>query len=537
MSNSDRREYNPAEVIESGKAILGLELGSTRIKATIIGPDGRPLSAGSHGWENKLKDGIWTYDMDDVWTGLSSCFDDLIKNSEEAYGVTLEEFAAGGISGMMHGYIALDEGGDLLVPFRTWRNNITEEASTALTELFDFPIPQRWSIAHLYQAVLNGEEHLPKLSRITTLSGYVHWKLTGEFVIGICEASGMFPVDPGTQDYDQTMVDAFDKKVSEKGYSWKLKRLLPRIVPAGEEAGRLTESGAKILDPKGRISPDVPLAPPEGDAGTGMMATNSILPRTGNVSAGTSVFAMIVLEKELSKAYPEIDRILTPDGKPVGMVHSNNCTSDLDAWVALFRQALELHGVEVDQGELIGKLSKEALKGDRDAGGLLSYGYISGEHVTGFSEGRPLFVRKPDAPFTLQNFFRSHLFASLCALRMGLEILTETEGVRVEQICGHGGFFKTEEIGQRIMAAATKSSVSVLETAGEGGAWGMALLAAFVAREDRSASMPSFLDGVFSETPTSVVKPDPEDVEGFNEYFKRYVAGLSIERSAVEQLR
>ena len=291
-----------------------------------------------------------------------------------------------------------------------------------------------------------------------------------------------------------------------------------------------------MLDPKGRISSDIPFAPPEGDAGTGMVATNSILPRTGNVSAGTSVFAMIVLEKDLSKAYPEIDRVLTPDGKPVGMVHSNNCTSDLDAWVGLFRQALELHGLEVDQGELIGKLSKEALKGDADAGGLLSYGYISGEHVTGFSEGRPLFVRKPDTPFTLQNFFRSHLFTSLCALRMGLEILTETEGVKVEQICGHGGFFKTEDIGQRIMAAATKSAVSLLETAGEGGAWGMALLAGFVVREDHSQSLPSFLDRVFSATPTSVVKPDPKDVEGFNQYYKRYVAGLSIERAAVEQL-
>lgn len=536
MSNSERRDYNPAEVIKSGKAILGLELGSTRIKATIIGPDSRPLAAGSYGWENKLKDGVWTYDMEDVSTGLSACFDDLIKNSEESYGVTLESFAAGGISGMMHGYIALDEAGNLLVPFRTWRNNITGEASEELTKLFDFPIPQRWSIAHLYQAVLNGEEHLPKLARITTLASYVHWKLTGEFVIGICEASGMFPVDPGTQDYDAGMISAFDKKIAEKGFSWKLRDLLPRIVAAGEEAGRLSDSGAKMLDPKGRISSDIPFAPPEGDAGTGMVATNSILPRTGNVSAGTSVFAMIVLEKDLSKAYPEIDRVLTPDGKPVGMVHSNNCTSDLDAWVGLFRQALELQGLEVDQGELIGKLSKEALKGDADAGGLLSYGYISGEHVTGFSEGRPLFVRKPDTPFTLQNFFRSHLFTSLCALRMGLEILTETEGVEVEQICGHGGFFKTEDIGQRIMAAATKSAVSLLETAGEGGAWGMALLAGFVVREDHSQSLPSFLDRVFSATPTSVVKPDPKDVEGFNQYYKRYVAGLSIERAAVEQL-
>ncbi|MFW6338596.1 MAG: xylulokinase [Alkalispirochaetaceae bacterium] len=537
MSKSNGREYDPTEIIKSGKAVLGLELGSTRIKATIVGPDSRPLAAGSYGWENKFKDGVWTYDMDDVWTGLSSCFGDLISNVETEYGVTLSTFGAGGISGMMHGYLALDKDGKLLVPFRTWRNNITEEAATRLTELFNFPIPQRWSIAHLYQAILNGEAHLPRVARITTLASLVHSKLTGEHVIGTCEASGMFPVDPATQDYDATMVDAFDKKIADNGFPWKLRDLLPKIVSAGEAAGRLTDEGAKLLDPKGRISSGIPFAPPEGDAGTGMVATNSILPRTGNVSAGTSVFAMLVLEKSLSALHPEIDRVLTPDGKPVGMVHSNNCTSDLDAWVSLFRQALELHGVKVDQGELIGTLSKEALKGDRDAGGLLSYGYISGEHVTGFSEGRPLFVRKPDAPFTLQNFMRSHLFSSLCALRMGLNILTESEGVEVEQICGHGGFFKTEDIGQRVMAAATKSSVSVLETAGEGGPWGMALLAAYVVREDRAQSLPGFLEQIFADTPKSVVEPDPEDVRGFEKYYKRYVAALPVESTAVEKLQ
>lgn len=525
-----------AKLIEGGGAVFGCELGSTRIKATLISPEGVPLASGSYGWENQYVDGVWTYDMSDVRTGMAACFDDLFQDVEKSYGVVPQRLASGGISGMMHGYIALDEGGNLLVPFRTWRNNITGEASEKLTKLFNAPIPQRWSIAHLYQAVLNGEEHLPRIRTLTTLAGYVHWKLTGEHALGVCEASGMFPVDPQTGDFDAVLIKKFDDLVAEKGYPWKLRDLLPKVVAVGGEAGRVTEQGAEWVDPKGRLQAGLPLCPPEGDAGTGMVATNSISPRTGNVSAGTSVFAMVVLEKNLSKVHEEIDILLTPDGDPVGMAHSNNCTSDFDAWVSVFAEACELMGVKAEKGEIIGKLAGRALQGDPDAAGMLAYGYVSGEHVTGFSEGRPLFVRKPDAPFTLGNFFRAHLYTSLCAMRAGLNILTEDEGVSVETIRGHGGFFKTPEVGQRIMAAATKSAVTLMETAGEGGAWGMALLAAYAVREHEQQSLEDFLNATFSDTPTSVVEPDPEDVKGFQSYFERYMRGLPIERSAVENL-
>jgi sugar (pentulose or hexulose) kinase len=537
MTRSKKRFFDPVTLIRGGSAILGCELGSTRIKATLVGPDGTTLAAGSHGWENELKDGIWTYDLDDVWTGLAACISDLAADVEKRCGVKLTRLAAAGFSGMMHGYLALDRDGNILVPFRTWRNNITEDASRELTGLLNYPVPQRWSIAHLYQAILNEEEHVSDVAHITTLAGYVHWKLTGEKVVGVGEASGIFPVDPDTHDFDAGMMTAFVRHVAGRGLPWKLREILPTIVRAGEAAGTVTDGGARLLDPSGRLQAGLPLCPPEGDAGTGMVATNSIRVRTGNVSAGTSVFAMVVLERRLSKVHPEIDLVVTPDGKPVAMAHSNNCTSDFDAWVSLLGEAARALGADVSDGDLYGKLMPLALDADPDAGALLSYGYVSGEHITGFSEGRPLFVRRPGGSFTIANFVRSHLFSSLCALRTGLNILTEEEGVVVDEIRGHGGFFKTAEVGQRMMAAAINTPVSLLETAGEGGAWGMALLAAYMVREDRNHGLPDFLDAVFSDSLGTAQEPVAEEVSGFNAYFERYHEGLPIERAAVESLR
>lgn len=526
-----------ARIIGQGEAILGLELGSTRIKATLIAPDATPLASGSHGWENRLADGIWTYPMDEVWSGVASCYADLAADAERRYGVKLERVAAAGVSGMMHGYIALDEAGELLVPFRTWRNNITGEAARELTELFAYPIPQRWSIAHLYQAILNGEEHLSRLASITTLAGLVHLRLTGRAVVGVGEASGMFPIDAQSGGFDARRVEQFQALVADRGFPWTLDALLPQVLAAGQEAGTLTEEGARLLDPSGTLAAGVPLCPPEGDAGTGMVATNSVRPRTGNVSAGTSAFAMLVLEGPLSRVHEEIDLVLTPDGKPVAMAHSNNCTSDLDAWIALFGEAAQALGCEVSVDELYAKLLPLALEGDADAGGLLAYGYVSGEHVTGFTEGRPLFARLPDAPLSLANVVRAHMMAALGAMRTGLDIVTKEEGVRVEEIRGHGGYFKTPGVGQRIMAAATGTPVSVMETAGEGGAWGMAILAAYLVRPERSLALPDYLDRVFASSTGSVVQPHPDEVAGFNRFFERYTRGLAVERAAVETFK
>ncbi len=528
-------------LIREGQAILGFEFGSTRIKATLIALDGPPLASGSYGWENKLVDGIWSYDMDEVWNGAAACFADLAADVRKRYDVPLERLAALGISGMMHGYLPLDSNGELLVPFRTWRNNITGDASRRLSELFDFPVPQRWSAAHLFQAILNEESHVPRVTSIDTLASYVHHRLTGRRAIGVDEASGMFPVDPETGNYYTSMIETFDREVmtrdTDRRPAGSIRELLPEIVPAGETAGILTEDGVKLLDPTGTLQSGIPLCAPEGDAGTGMIATNSIRPKTGNVSAGTSVFAMIVLEKALSRNHPEIDIVVTPGGKAVAMVHSNNCTSDTDAWVSLIGEAAGALGANITADRLYGTLLPLALRGEPDAGGLLSYGYVSGEHVTGFSEGRPLFVRSQESRFNLANFMRSHLYGALCALRTGLNILTEEENVQVEEIRGHGGFFKTPEVGQRIMAAATNTPVSVLKTAGEGGPWGMALLAAYMVRSDRSRDLPTFLEGVFGSDQGEAVQPDPTDVEGFNEYFRRYTAALPVERAAVETLR
>lgn len=523
--------------IENGKTVLGIEFGSTRIKAVLTAEDNMPIASGAHDWENRLENGIWTYSLDDIWGGLQDCYQDLVQDVKTQYGAALTTIGAIGFSAMMHGYMAFDESGKLLVPFRTWRNTITGPASEKLTELFSYHIPQRWSIAHLYQAILNGEEHVPEIKHFTTLAGYVHWKLTGEKILGVGEASGLFPIDLATGDFNEKMIAQFDELIADKGYPWKLRDIMPGVVTAGMPAGKLTEEGAKLLDTSGTLKAGIPFCPPEGDAGTGMVATNSVAQRTGNVSAGTSVFAMIVLEKELEKVYDAIDIVTTPDGSLVAMVHCNNCTSDLNAWVGLFKEFAEEMGLEVDMGELFGKLYRKALEGDNDCGGLLAYNYFSGEHITGFEEGRPLFVRTPSDKFTLANFMRVHLFTALGALKTGLDILLKEEGVQVDEMFGHGGLFKTKEVGQRIMAAAIDAPVTVMETAGEGGAWGIALLASYMLHKGENESLSEFLESqVFAGQEGSKVEPHKEDVEGFDQFMKRYTGGLAIERAAVENL-
>ena len=459
----------------------------------------------------------------------------MTEDVKEKYGVEVKKLAALGFSAMMHGYMAFNESDELLVPFRTWRNTMTQQASDELTELFQFNIPQRWSIAHLYQAMLNKEEHVSKIKFQTTLAGYIHWKLTGKKVLGVGEASGMFPIDMNTKTYNATMVEKFNEKVAEKGYSWKLEEIFPEVLSAGDAAGVLTEEGAKLLDTTGTLEAGVPVCPPEGDAGTGMTATNSIAKRTGNVSAGTSVFAMVVLEKELSKVYKEIDMVTTPTGSPVAMVHCQNCTSDLNAWVNLFREFAQTFGMEISTNDLFGKLYNKALEGDADCGGLLAYNYFSGEHVTGFNEGRPVFARTPDAKFNLANFMRVNLFTSLGALKVGLDILMKEEHVQVDQILGHGGLFKTKGVGQKILAGAIDAPVSVMETAGEGGAWGIALLAAYRKDKKEGESLSDYLNQyVFADAKEEVMEPDAEDVKGFDSFMKDYIKGLAAEKGAVE---
>ena len=523
--------------ILSGKTALGIEFGSTRIKAVLTGEDNAPIASGSHEWENRYVDGIWTYTLEDICGGLQDCYAKLAEDVKNQYGITLETVGVIGFSAMMHGYMAFNEAGELLVPFRTWRNTITGEASEKLTELFQYNIPQRWSIAHLYQAILNGEEHVKAISFQTTLAGYIHWQLSGEKVLGVGEASGMFPIDSATKDFNQKMVEQFDELVAPKGYPWKLRDIFPKVLVAGENAGTLTEEGAKLLDPSGNLKAGIPMCPPEGDAGTGMAATNSVAVRTGNVSAGTSVFAMVVLEKELSKVYPELDMVTTPDGSPVAMVHCNNCTSDLNAWVNLFKEFAEAFGVDVDMNKLFGTLYNKALEGDADCGGLLAYNYFSGEPITGFEEGRPLFVRTPDSHFNLANFMRVHLFTSLGALKSGMDLLIKDEGVKLDRMLGHGGLFKTKGVGQGIMAAAINTPVSVMETAGEGGAWGIALLASYMVNKEEGETLDAYLaDKVFAGNEGSRMEPDEKDVEGFEKFMERYKAGLAIEHAAVESL-
>lgn len=532
------------EVIESGRAVLGIEFGSTRIKAVLVDEENKPVAAGSHEWENRFENGVWTYSLDDIWVGLKDCYASLKADVRAKYGVTLKNFAAIGFSAMMHGYMVFDEKGELLVPFRTWRNSITEEAADELTSLFNYNIPQRWSIAHLYQAMLNNEEHLPRIDYMTTLEGFIHWKLTGRRVIGVGEASGMFPIDTSTKNYNVNMVGKFDSLIEERNakgdrpeLKWRLMDIMPEVLLAGEDAGVLTEEGAALLDADGDLCAGIPLCPPEGDAGTGMTATNSVAVRTGNVSAGTSVFAMIVMEKELSKVYPEIDLVTTPTGNLVSMVHCNNCTSDLNAWVNIFKEFEEALGIPVDMNKLFSVLYNKALEGDADCGGLMSYGYISGENITHMDEGRPLFVRNTNSKFSLANFMRTHLYTSLGALKIGLDILLKEEGVKVDSITGHGGLFKTKGVGQRFLAAAMDAPITVMDTAGEGGAWGMALLASYMIHKGEGETLDDYLNNrVFAGQSGSTMEPDKNDVKGFDEFIERYKAGLAVERAAVESI-
>nr|WP_296834710.1 FGGY-family carbohydrate kinase [uncultured Marvinbryantia sp.] len=523
------------EDIQNAKTALGIEFGSTRIKAVLIDSESNPIAAGSHEWENRLENNIWTYTLDDIWTGLQDAYADMAADVKKQYDLELTNIGAIGFSAMMHGYMAFNEKDELLVPFRTWRNTMTGEAAGKLFDLFNYNIPQRWSIAHLYQAILNGEEHVKDITYLTTLAGYIHWQMTGEKALGVGDASGMFPIDPKTKDYDETMVQKFDALVAEKNFPWKLRDILPKVLVAGENAGVLTEEGAKRLDVSGKLQAGIPVCPAEGDAGTGMAATNSVKQRTGNVSAGTSVFAMVVLEKELSRAYPELDLVTTPDGSLVAMVHCNNCTSDLNAWVGIFREFMEACGMEVDMNKLFGTLYNKALEGDKDCGGLLSWCYFSGEPVTGFDEGRPLFVRTPDAKFNLANFMRTHLYSSLAALKIGMDILFEQEHVALDELMGHGGLFKTKGVGQSIMAAAANVPVTCMETAGEGGAWGIALLAAYMKNKEEGETLDAYLNNkVFAGQKGETLSPDPADVEGFNKFIENYTKALAVERAAVE---
>lgn len=520
--------------IEAGKAILGIEFGSTRIKAVLIDQENKPIAQGSHTWENQLEDGLWTYSIDAIWNGVQDCYADLRSNVKSQYGVEIEKLAAIGVSAMMHGYMAFNDKEEILVPFRTWRNTNTGKAAAELSELFVYNIPLRWSISHLYQAILNKEEHVKDITFLTTLAGYVHWQITGEKVLGIGDASGMIPIDPETKNYSVTMVDKFNNLVAPYGFSWKLEDILPKVLLAGENAGYLTEEGARKLDVSGNLKAGVPVCPPEGDAGTGMVATNAVKQRTGNVSAGTSSFSMIVLEKDLSKPYEMIDMVTTPDGSLVAMVHCNNCTSDLNAWVNLFKEYNELMGIPVDMDEIFGKLYNNALTGDADCGGLISYNYFSGEPVTGLTEGRPLFVRSANDKFNLANFMRSHLYASVGVLKIGNDILFNEEKIKVDRITGHGGLFRTKGVGQKVLAAAINSPISVMETAGEGGAWGIALLGSYLVNNDKKQSLSDFLDEkVFAGDAGVEIAPNPEDVSGFNAYIENYKACLPVEQAAV----
>jgi len=532
---------NPNDIqkaIESGKTVLGIEFGSTRIKAVLIGEDHTPIASGSHEWENRYENGVWTYHLDDVWAGLQDSYRNLSKEVSEKYHTSLKTIGAIGFSAMMHGYLVFDKDGTLLVPFRTWRNTTTGKAAKKLTDLFQFNIPQRWSIAHLYQAILNKEPHVRHIHHQTTLAGYVHWQLTGHKVLGVGEASGMFPIDSKTNDYHKRFLKLFNEQLKAKKIPWKLQDILPKVLMAGEPAGTLSEQGARLLDPSGLLSPGIPLCPPEGDAGTGMVATHSVAVRTGNVSAGTSVFAMIVLEKPLSKLHPEIDMVTTPTGKPVAMVHCNTCTSDLNAWVDLFKEFTEALGLDLDESRLYEVLYQKGLAGAADGGGLLAYNYFSGEPITHLAEGRPLFIRTPESHFTLPNFMRANLFSALATLKIGMDILFDQEKVKIDQLLGHGGFFKTRDVGQRIMAAAMNVPVSVMDTAGEGGAWGIALLAAFLLHKSKDEPLEAYLaNKVFAGQQGTTIAPDPTDVAGFASFMNRYKKGLAIERSAVEALR
>lgn len=524
-----------SDYVLTGKETLGVEFGSTRIKAVLVDESCNPIAMGSHNWENKLENGIWTYHTEDVWLGLQDAYRKLNEDVEKKFNRKITKLSAIGFSAMMHGYLPFDKDGNQLAEFRTWRNTITSRAAEILTDKFSFNIPQRWSIAHLYQAILNDEKHVSDIAFLTTLAGYVHWKLSGEKVLGVGEASGMFPIDSNTCDYDEIMLDKFSSLDEVKKYKWNIRDILPKVLTAGDKAGYLTEEGARLLDPSGNLEAGALMCPPEGDAGTGMVATNSIAPRTGNISAGTSIFSMIVLERQLSNVYEEIDMVTTPTGKPVAMVHCNNCCTDFDYWVNIFYEFTRLAGADILKPQLYDMLYNTALDGDKDCGNIVSYNYFSGEPVTKTEKGRPLFVRGENCTFNLSNFIRSLIYSTTATLKIGMEIL-EKENVLMDRLTGHGGLFKTPIVGQKIMAAAMNTPVSVLETAAEGGAWGIAVLAQY-AKDSEDLSLDDYLENkIFSKFKSTTIEPDADDVKGFEEYMKLYKSGLAVEKSAAENI-
>jgi len=522
----------PKTWIQNGNAVLGIEFGSTRIKAVLIGENHAPIASGDFTWENRLEGGVWTYHMDEVWTGVRAAYAALKRDVLEKYGLRLTRLRALGISGMMHGYLPFDKDGVQLAPFRTWRNTMTQEAAEQLSALLNFNIPQRWSIAHLYQAILSGEAHVGQIARLTTLAGYVHYKLTGRHVMGVGEASGMFPIDSRTNDYDAEKVAAFDALIADRGCSWKLRDILPEVLGAGEDAGVLTVEGASLLDADGELCPGVLMAPPEGDAGTGMAATNAVAVRTGNVSAGTSVFAMVVLERPLSRVYPEIDMVTTPSGKPVAMVHCNNCTSDINAWALMLKGFAEAAGLRVSMGDIYTSIFRAAMRGEKDCGGVVNVPYLSGEHITGMPEGRPMLLRTPEAQLSFENFSRSLVAGAIASLKLGMTIL-EKERVKIDSLLGHGGYFKTPGTAQNLLASALNAPVSVMETAGEGGPWGMALLAAYCANKAEGQTLEDYLsERVFASAACVTALPEAQDVEGMNAYAARFSQALPTQKAA-----
>lgn len=526
------------DVILPVNKVLGIEFGSTRIKAVLIDETFKPLASGSFEWENSLKNGYWTYAIDEVWAGLQAAYRELSENYSAKYNQPLTSIDSIGFSGMMHGYLPFNSHGELLTPFRTWRNTTTEEAAHQLTELFSFNVPQRWSIAHLHQAILNEEEHIIDIDYLTTLAGYVHWKLTGEKVLGVGEAAGMFPIDSTIGSYDERMVDLYDKTTADRNKEWRLLDILPKVLSAGESAGKLTADGAKLIDPEGILESGAALCPPEGDAGTGMVATNAVAERTGNVSAGTSVFSMIVLEQPLSNYYTEIDMVTTPTGKPTAMVHCNNFTTDINAWAKLFSELIEALGLESTSDKLFSTLFQKAMEADDNNGGLMSCNYYSGEPITGLEEGRPLFIQMPDSTLSLANFMRTHIYSALATLKLGTDILTLKEEVTVDRLLGHGGFFKTPKVGQQMMADALSIPVSVMDTAGEGGPWGMALLASFLINKQEGQLLEDFLDhNVFSKEEAITIEPTERGEKNFNVFLDRYKDMLQIEQSAITHLK
>ena len=524
----------------SAQLALGIELGSTRIKAVLIGPDKTPLATGSHEWENQYVDGVWTYSLDAVWQGLRDSYADLKADVKSRYDAHLTSVGSIGISAMMHGYLAFDEQDNLLTPFRTWRNTSTGQASAALSELFSFNIPQRWSIAHLYQAILDDEPHVDSVRFLTTLAGYVHWQLTGERVVGVGEASGMFPIETASGQFHPKMLHQFSELISERNFSWQVQQILPAVQTAGEQAGSLTAAGARLLDPSGELEPGAVFCPPEGDAGTGMVATNAVAPRTGNISVGTSIFGMVVLEDELKKRHDELDLVTTPAGDQVAMVHCNNGASEIGAWAEIFREfADKLHDTQTPSGDVFETLFLAALSSEADAGGLVSYNYLSGEHITQFEQGRPLVVRRPGRDFTLGNFVRGQIYASFATLRLGMDILTQDEGVGIDKLLAHGGMFQTEGVAQQLLAGALNVPISLATTASEGGAWGIAVLAAYTAggKRESGQGLQEHLDTeVFAGTTFTTAEPNPQDTDGFNDFYAAWRAGLAVERAAVDHL-